>query len=83
MIGHKLKQLKEMNLCMQRKWIDANRYQALKTTKMIFKNANANANVMCEYNLTTPLNTLLNGVPRANGFTQEMKKNASKAMMTP
>jgi hypothetical protein len=66
MIGHKLKQLKEMNLCMQRKWTDANRYQVLKITKMITKNANAN--VMSEYNSTTPLNTLLNGVPRANGF---------------
>lgn len=66
MIGHTLKQLKEMNLCMQRKWIDANRYQALKTTKTILKNANAN--VMCEYNLTTPLSTLLNGVPKATGF---------------
>jgi hypothetical protein len=51
---------------MQRKWIDPNRYQALKTTKMIKKNANAN--VICEYNSTTPLSTLLNGVPRANGY---------------
>jgi hypothetical protein len=66
MIGHKLKQLKEMNVCMQRKLIDANRYQALKTTKTILKNANAN--VMCEYNSTTPLSTLLNGVPKADGF---------------
>jgi hypothetical protein len=69
MIGHKLKQLKEMNLCMQRKWINANRYQALKTIKTILKNANAN--VMCEYNLTTPLSTLLNGVPRATGFLRK------------
>lgn len=55
-----------MNLCMQRKWIDANGYQAFKTTKMIKKNANAN--VMCEYNSTTPLSTLLNGVFRAIEF---------------
>ncbi len=55
-----------MSFCMQRKLIDANGYQAFKTTKMIKKNANAN--VMCEYNSTTPLNTLLNGVPRANEF---------------
>ncbi len=70
-----------MSLCMQRKWIDPNRYQALKTTKMIKKNANAN--VICEYNSTTPLSTLLNGVPRANGYPQEMKRSALKAMMTP
>jgi hypothetical protein len=29
---------------------------------------NANANVMCEYNSTTPLSTLLNGVPKVDGF---------------
>ncbi len=81
MICSKLKQLQEISFCMQRKLIDANGYQAFKTTKMIQKSANAN--VMCEYNSTTPLSTLLNGVPRANEFPQVMKMSASKAMMTP
>lgn len=35
MICSKLKQLQEMSLCMQRKWINAHGYQAFKTTKMI------------------------------------------------